>query len=91
MHATSPLQAAFIQPAQPIVRTYSSSRAFRQDAQALYTRTGYTVSHTSGLAHSGLWDSLLFFAREFGWPQQQHLVITYAPPTHSQHEATDVR
>lgn len=91
MHTTSPLDELPTKPAQPIVREYASSRAFHQDAQALYIRTGYTVSHASGLAHRGLRDSLLFFAREFGWPRRQHLVITYAPPTLPRHEAPDVR
>jgi hypothetical protein len=65
----------------PIVREYTSSRAFRKDAQALYARTGYTVLSTVGLAHSGFLSPLSFTAHEFGWPRRQHLVITYTPPT----------
>jgi hypothetical protein len=65
----------------PIVREYTSSRAFRKDAQALYARTGYTVLSTSGLAHSGTLSHLFFFSQEFGWPRRHHLIITYAPPS----------
>jgi hypothetical protein len=67
--------------AQRMVREYTSSRAFRKDARALYARTGYTVSQTAGLAHRGLRSSLSFLGREFGWPRQQRLVITYSPPS----------
>jgi hypothetical protein len=65
-----------------IVRTYPSARAIRRDAQDPYDQTGYTVLSTTGLAHSGSLNPLLFLVHEFGWPRRQHLVITYTPPTH---------
>jgi len=73
-----------------IVREYTSSRAFQRDAQDLYLHTGYTVGSTTGLVHSRFLGDWLFFAHEFGWPRQQHLVITYVPPTLPYHAQTDV-
>jgi hypothetical protein len=73
-----------------IVREYTSSSAFQRDAQQLYRHTGYTVGSTTGLVHSSSLGGLLFFAYEFGWPRQQHLVITYVPPTLPHHAQTDV-
>jgi hypothetical protein len=70
-----------IRTAQQMVRQYASSRAFRRDARLLFTRTGYTVSQTSGLAHRGLMGPLAILGREFGWPRPQQLVITYSPPS----------
>ena len=69
-----------IRTAQRMVREYTSSKAFRRDARQLYTHTGYTVSQTTGLAHTGFIRRLAFLGREFGWPRQQRLVITYSPP-----------
>jgi hypothetical protein len=66
------------QPTPLLVREYTSARAFRDDAQELYTRTGYTVSNTNSLAHHGYIRRLLGF---FGLRQEQ-LVITYQAPTH---------
>ena len=60
-----------------IVREYTSARAFHHDAQELYTREGYTVANTNGLAgHSYVRRVLGFFGL-----RQEHLVITYQPPT----------
>jgi uncharacterized membrane protein YeaQ/YmgE (transglycosylase-associated protein family) len=70
-----------IRTPQRMVREYTSSKAFRRDARQLYKRTGYTVSQTTGLAHTGLIRRLAFLGREFGWPRQQRLVITYSPPS----------
>jgi hypothetical protein len=61
---------------QRIVRDYTSSHAFRKDAQELYARTGYTVMGTSGVPHRDLRRLLSFFR-----PRHDHLVITYAAPT----------
>jgi hypothetical protein len=70
-----------IRTAQQMVRHYTSSRAFRRDARQLYKRTGYTVSQTAGLANTGFIHRLAFLGREFGWPRQQQLDITYSPPS----------
>ena len=63
-----------------MVREYPSARAYRRDARALYARAGYTVSGTEGWAHRGFRGVLFALVRPFGWPE--HLVITYAAPTH---------
>jgi hypothetical protein len=70
-----------IRTAQRMVRQYTSSRAFRRDARQLFTHTGYTVSQTAGLARTHLMGPLALLGREFGWPRQQRLVITYSPPS----------
>ena len=64
-------------PTLMLVREYTSARAFRHDAQELYTRTGYTVANTNGLAHHSYVRRVLGF---FGLRQEQ-LVITYQAPT----------
>jgi hypothetical protein len=79
MYATPPRS---LSAHRAIVRAYPSARAFRKDAQVLYARTGYTVMSATGLAHPGSLSHWFFVAHEFGWPRQQHLVITYAPPSH---------
>ncbi len=65
------------QPTPVIVREYTSARAFHHDAQELYTREGYTVSNTSGLARHSYVRRVLGF---FGLRHEQ-LVITYQAPT----------
>lgn len=60
-----------------VVREYTSARVFHQDAQELYTRSGYTVSNTGGLAHR----SFLMRVLDFWGLRQEHLVITYQAPT----------
>ena len=65
------------QPAPVLVREYTSARAFHHDAQELYTRGGYTVANTTGLAHHNYVRRVLGY---FGWRQEQ-LVITYQAPT----------
>jgi FMN-dependent NADH-azoreductase len=64
-------------PIPVIVREYTSARAFHHDAQELYTRGGYTVANTTGLAHHNYVRRVLGF---FGL-RQEHLVITYQAPT----------
>jgi hypothetical protein len=65
------------QPTPVIVREYTSARAFHHDAQELYTREGYTVANTNGLArHSYVRRVLGFFGL-----RQEHLLITYQAPT----------
>lgn len=63
-------------PTPVIVREYTSARAFHRDAQELYTRRGYTVANTNGLAHHNYVRRVLGF---FGL-RQEHLVITYQAP-----------
>ncbi len=71
------MQEPHSSPAQSgIVREYTSSRAFRRDAQKVYTHTGYTVSHMTGMPDRGGLRLLLSW-----WPPQEHLVITYQAPT----------
>jgi hypothetical protein len=76
MNTTLTASTTPAQPTQQIVREYTSLRAFHQDAQQLYTSTGYTISHTAGLSHRGLKDALAFY-----WPHARHLTITYDAPT----------
>ncbi len=74
-------------PTPLLVREYTSVRAFHQDAQELYLRTGYTVSNTSGLANRGYFRRLLGF---WGLRQEQ-LVITYQSPTNAWQEHANPR
>jgi hypothetical protein len=84
MHATSIRSTP---PTPPIVREYTSSRAFHKDARELYARMGYTVMNTSGLARRGSATRVLTFFRR----RPEHVVITYAAPTNMWPVKADVR
>jgi hypothetical protein len=77
------------QPTPVIVREYTSVRSFNRDARELYTRMGYTVSNTSGLAHRSYFRRILGF---WGLHREHlQLVITYQAPTNTWQAKANLR